>query len=178
MIEPFEISVSSQHWLGPDDACSHGSIRATIGGTVVSDTDSDDYGIVQSALQLLRTLDDDHQLGGDYLLCHGCGFPDILGCTNFGTDWAVRHDGDTVVLLQPTHYAAIHVGRRDRLSETEYDVRAHVPAADYRRAVADFAQQARDFYFAEGPREVEAWQQDLHDQFWAEFDERLERAES
>lgn len=125
---------------------------------------------------MLRSLDEDHQLGGNYLLCHGCGYPAILGCPNFGTDWTVRHDGDTVVLSQPTHYAAVHVGRTDRLKETEYDVRARVPAADYRRAVVAFAQEARDFYFADGPRTVEEWEQEFHDQFWAEFEERLDRA--
>ena len=89
MTRPFEISIFAQHWLGPGDACSHGSVRAVIAGTVVSDTDGDDYEMVQSALSLLRTLDDDHQLGGDCLLCQGCGYPDILGCPNFGTDLAV-----------------------------------------------------------------------------------------
>jgi hypothetical protein len=176
MTRPFELTISAQHWLGPGDPCSHGRIRAVIAGTVVTDMDNDDYGINQSALLLLRTLDEDHQLGGDYLLCHGCGYPVHFGCPDFGTDWAVRHHGDTVVLLQPTHYAALHVGRRDRLSETEYDVRALVPAADYRREIVAFARQARDFYFAEGPRQLAEWEREFHDAFWAEFAQRLERA--
>jgi hypothetical protein len=169
MTAPFEIAITAQHWLRPDDACSHGAIRATIGGTVVSDATSDEYGIVQSALQLLRTLERDHLPGGDYLLTHGCGYPVSLGCSNLDTDWGVRHDGDEVVLEQAMHYAQ---------GEQRLDAAARLPAMEYRRAVAAFARTARDFYFAEGPRTAEAWEQDLHDEFWAEFDQRLQRAES
>ena len=169
MSKPLEISVTAQHWLGSDDACSHGSIRAVIDGTVVSDADSDEYGVVQSALQLLRTVDEDHEPGDTYLLCHGCGYPLSFGCPNFGTDWTVRHDGEEVVLEQAVHYGQ---------GEQRFDLTTRLPSADYRRAVVAFARQARDFYFADGPRTPEAWEQDLHDQFWVEFDERLERAEA
>lgn len=107
----FELDVTNQHWLGePDeqshDGCSHGGVRAVIGGTRVT-SDSTDYGISQSALSLLRTLERDHTpsspVNDGYLLCHGCGYPTHFGCPNFGTDWVVRHEGDVVFLSQPTH---------------------------------------------------------------------------
>jgi len=55
----FEIEIENQHWLGEPgershDGCSHGGIRALIGGTTVT-ADDPEYGISQSALSLLRT---------------------------------------------------------------------------------------------------------------------------
>jgi hypothetical protein len=145
-------------------------------------SDEDEYGISQSALSLLRTLEQDHApagpVSGGYLLCHGCGYPDIFGCPNFGTDWVVRHEGDTVVLSQAAHYAAVPVGRADRLQETEFDVRARVPIDHYRRQVVAFAEEARDFYLASGPRQLEEGEQEFHQQFWAEFEERMARAKA
>lgn len=184
MTTTFELQIRNQHWLGEPheqshEGCSLGGIRAVIAGTVVT-SDEDEYGISQSALSLLRTLEQDHTpanpVNGGYLLGHGCGYPISFGCPNFGTDWVVHHDGDTVVVSQPTHYAAVHVGRADRLQETEFDVRARVPRAHYRRQIVAFAMEARDFYLASGPRQLEEWEQEFHEQFWAEFEERLARS--
>lgn len=46
----FELFITEQHWIGEADPCSHGGIRAVIGGLLVTHAD-DDYGIAQSALQ-------------------------------------------------------------------------------------------------------------------------------
>jgi len=186
MSSTFELQIRNQHWLGgphdqSHDGCSHGGIRAVIGGTLVTSAD-DEYGISQSALSLLRTLEQDHKpvnpVSRGYLLCHGCNYPIGFGCGNFGTDWVVHHDGDTVVLSQPTHYAAVRVGRADRFKETEFDVRARVPIEHYRRQIVAFAEEARDFFASSEPRQVEDWEQEFHEQFWAEFRERLERAQA
>jgi hypothetical protein len=49
---PFEILP------GTVDLCSHGGIRLTIGGQVIAlGEDDDEYGISESALALLRTLE-------------------------------------------------------------------------------------------------------------------------
>ncbi len=56
----FELVITEQHWIGEADLSSHGGVRAVIGGLLVTDAD-DDYGIAQSALQLLRTLERDHE---------------------------------------------------------------------------------------------------------------------
>lgn len=146
MSVPFKISIEAQHWLGSDDAC-YGTIRAAIDGAVVSDADSDEYGVAQSALQLLRTLDADHEAGGR------------SSAGNRSRDTAntctVRRDGDEVVLDHVVHYGQ---------SERRFDVTARLPVADYRRAVAAFAQEAREFYFADGPRQVDEPERPLHEQ--------------
>lgn len=173
----FELEITDQHWFAePDqqvrDGCSHGRIRAVIGGVRVT-SDEAEYGISQSALALLRTLERDHTpqdpVSDDFLLCHGCGYPTHFGCANFGTDWVVRHDGDTVFLSQPSHYSAL-------TGEAEFDVQARVPIEHYRREIVAFAQTAHQFYFSAEPRQLEDWEQDLHDAFWTEFNERLARA--
>ncbi len=172
----FELEITDQHWLGEPheqshDGCSHGGIRAVIAGTVVTSEDTE-YGISQSALSLLRTLEQDHSpaepVSGGYLLCHGCGYPSHFGCGNFGTDWVVHHDDGMVLLSQPSHFDA-------QAGETKFDVRAAVPIADYRRQVLAFAEVARAFYLAAGPRQIEGWEQVLHHKLWREFDSRLLR---
>jgi len=176
----FKLEITSQYWLGPFedgsvDTCSHGSIRAVIGGVVVT-ADEPEYGIIQSALALLRTLEQDHtpatRVTDYFLLCHGCGYPMSFGCGNFGSDWVVRHIGEQVVLTVATHRDATLEPSRVR-----FDAMAVVPADDYRREIVAFAAEARRFHVASGPRTVEDWEQDFHDRFWAEFDERLKRAE-
>lgn len=62
--------------------------------------------------------------------------------------------------------------------EVRFDVTAVVSFDEYRRKIVAFARKARDFYWAEGPRSVEDWERSFHDRFWAEFDERLTRAET
>jgi len=176
MSAKFELQIKNQHWLGdpPDqihDGCSHGGIRAVVGGIVIT-SDEAEYGISQSALSLLRTLEADHcpaeRVSAGYLLCHGCGYPVSFGCGNFGTDWVVRHEDGGVFLSQPSHF--------EPSGETEFDVRVHVPIGHYRTQVVAFAETARDFFSRARPRQVEDWEQDLHEQFWAEFEARLERA--
>lgn len=79
----FDLQIRNQHWLGEPheqshDGCSHGGIRAVIGGTLVT-SEEEDYGISTSALSLLRTLEQDHTsanpVSGPYLLNHGCNYP-------------------------------------------------------------------------------------------------------
>lgn len=178
MSPDFSLDIAHQRWFGPRDCCSHGSVRATIGGVVVTSDDPDDeYGMNQSALQLLRAIENDHvqltrvTLDQGYLLGHGCGYPIGFGCGNFGTDWTVRHDGGDVVFSEPRTIDAMSMPQI-----RSFDVAVRLPIAAFRREVVEFASEARRFYFADGPRPVEDWEVDLHERFWSEFDERYARA--
>ena len=170
----FKLEILSQDWMSPGDFSSHGRINAVIGGTVVSTTEPV-YGITQSALSLLRSLERDHPpdnvldelpIAG-YLLCHDCGYPLGLGCDNFGTDWRVQHDRGDVILSDVRMFGS---GSR------RIDIEARVPIAEYRRKIVWFAREARRFYFADGPN----WNIDIQPcttWFWADFDERFNAAE-
>jgi hypothetical protein len=80
----------------------------------------------------------------------------------------VRHEGKGVVLSQPRHY--------EPLRTTEFEIDVRVPIDEYRVQVVALAQAARDFYLASGARSVEVPDMDFHEQFWTDFDGRLERA--
>ena len=175
--EAFQLDIVSQGWImeGEDqalDMCSHGSIRAVIDGTVVSSTEAE-YGISQSALVLLRTIDQDHSGGwsalGETLLCHGCGYPFSFGCGNFGTDWTVEHAGDDVLLYGARHHDASRGG-------ISHEVRVRLPREGYAHEVVTFARAARDFYMAAEPRRVPEDELAFHREFWREFDDRLEQS--
>ena len=172
--ERFRLEILSQGWItdGDYDTCSHGGIRAVIGGAIVTDVDGE-YGISQSALSLLRTIERDHGTAStgfdEYLLCHGCGYPFSLGCDNFGTDWVVEHRGDDVVLRNVRHHDATRGG-------IALDVRADLSLREYAGEVTRFARAARGFYMAAPPRRVPDDERSFHDAFWREFDDRLAAA--
>ena len=167
-----EIKILSQGWLGPPDnwpwdLCSHGALRATIGGVVVT-RESPDYGISQSALALLRTLSRDHTpqqpvISSGYLLGHGCGFP-LWPCPNFGTDWSVNH-----------RESGVQIGDiRDAGAPSHPEISVTLPFDDYRREVVAFARTAREFYFsADAKRFSDDWDREAYEQFWTEFDALL-----
>ena len=162
----FKLEILEQAFSGPGDYSAHGRVRVTIDGLVVTSGDPD-YGITQSALALLRTVEEDRTamrderlpLDNGFLLCHDCGFPLSFGCTNFGTNWLVRHEEDVVVLI---------VGN--------LGFRAEISLREYTSQIAAFAREAKQFYFAEGNRGSDM--PDLDASFWAEFNARLERAEA
>jgi hypothetical protein len=183
----FRLEIVEQHWLAPTpngryedgsvDACSHGTIRCEIGGVEVATADPD-YGIFQSAVQLLRTLEHDRKDGvtenvGDspfeegLLLCHSCGYPLGFGCTNFGTNWDLCHESDFAIISNIDT-----IGRG-----IPKDLEVRIPLATYRREIASFAREARTFYWSDGPRTPEDWELEFHNSLWFEFDSRLKRAE-
>jgi hypothetical protein len=192
MAADFKLEIVSQGWLNGDqtgryedgstDGCSHGSIYCEIGGVKIT-SDEPEYGTSQSALHLLRTLEEDRAnadrrdslnrerlpLDEGFLLCDGCGYPLSFGCTNFGTDWRVKHVRGEVILYDPV---LVDAGGEERPT-----IQVGIPMADYRKQIVQFATEARQFYRSFGPRPREDWEENLHERFWAEFDERLARAQ-
>ena len=181
MPEDFVLEITSQAFMGPNDFSAHGGIRAVIDGVLITSDDTS-YGITQSALQLLRTLEEDRlqahgrpssdrdrlPLDNGFLLCHDCGYPLSFGCTNFGTDWRVKHDRGQVILYDPVLMATNMLQPRG--------LQVGIPLSEYRDKIVAFAREAHDFYFADGAdraSDIPEWDRS----FWAEFDERLARAE-
>ena len=214
MADTFKLEIVEQHWLtDPEwltssptvdisrlppgwtatfvaDSCSHGSIRCEIAGVKVT-SDAPEYGIAQSALALLRTLETDRigrpnspdrsRTGLDafphdegFVLCDGCDYPLGFGCPTFGTNWLVRHEGGVVVISEPE----LVDGLGEKYIAKKWDVTVRLPLSAYRGQVVDFASEAQRFYLSDGPRTVIPSEVEFHQRFWTEFDERLERAET
>lgn len=176
MAQPFEIKLLHSGQTCPDpihDTCLTGALRVTINGVVVADDDDDDYGIADSALALMRTVDRDHSLADPvirsrFLLCHDCAFPD-LACSAFGTTWTVTHRDGAIHLAEIESYTTQPIRRHLTFPDAEADVAEE----DYRSEVVRFARHAKDAYFADGPRIVDPDWRDLYDAFWHEYDDLL-----
>ncbi|MBN1917466.1 MAG: hypothetical protein JW889_06115 [Verrucomicrobia bacterium] len=172
--ESFSIEILDQHWqsgCAPEhDYCSHGRIRLRIGGVWIEEG-VEEWGISESALALLRTLESDHSSEcrvADRLIFHGCGTLLMSGCP-IGIDWSVRHlDG------------SVHLGdivRYDTTSEREAthfsEMKAEVSPNEYRRQVVAFARKARELFDGVTKEFDDAFDRDQYERFWAEYGDRL-----
>jgi hypothetical protein len=173
----FEIEVTSQGWLGEpsadwepahDDLCSHGDIRLVISGRVIAPGEgSGDYAIGTSALALLRTLESDHSPGlrvvPTALVMH-CGGLLMVSCP-YGIDWAVLHRGRRVLI---SDVVKDECEKLDGLS-------ADLSEDEYRRQIIAFATTAKEL-FAASEKSLDDSTRAEFEEFWREYDERLERA--
>ena len=162
----FHIDATDLAWLEgieDTDQCLHGHGIAVIGERRLEY----DCTVSATALQLLKSLTEDHMIYEDNQLLPCCGFfliPDqaeenvcISGCPN-GIDWTVRHVESGVELILEDGYAVT------------------VPMDEYRREVLAFVQKIEDFYNAAPPRPMpeddfdrKGWQT-----FWKEWHRRKE----
>ena len=108
----FQIEATRFWWVLDDgkdvhtDQCLHGHVRVQIG----DETLEDDCTVSSTGLLLLRTLTEDHielnVMGNQMLPNHGFNVfaaddtlqAVLLDGDPYGTDWAVRHDGDMIEL--------------------------------------------------------------------------------
>lgn len=135
----FSIDADDLRWIknaadDPEDLCLHGRATARIGERELS---YDETTVSATALYLLKTLTEDHEIFKDNQMLPCCGFfylPNreltsvtILGCCN-GVDWSVIHDGDFVKL------------------ELEDGYTQTVALEEYRAEVFRFADKIEDFY--------------------------------
>ena len=170
----FELSILRQGWLpGSDvraDQCSHGALRLVIGGQVIEDG-SGDFGISESALGLLRTLDHDFlPTAEDLLILHGCGAILMLGC-HLGITWSVRH--------HPGATRISDVRRHETPSgepvTTFPGLSLDVARQEYEAVIVRFALTARRL-FEESPTKtefVDSWDREQYRDFWREYDALL-----
>jgi len=173
----FALRLISQKWLRDDfsqrDLCSHGKLRLEIGGQVLADG-SEDLGISETALALLRTLERDHTTSSpvaERLVFHGCGTMLMMGCP-IGVNWSVRHDGSAIQLDDVAVYPTTN--ERDVIALP--DVAITLTLAEYRAQVLPFAEAARTFFLAAEPKTFDDdFGHERHVDFWGEFDDILDR---
>ena len=164
-MKQFTIDATDLAWLEgceETDLCLHGHGTAVIGERTLTY----DCTVSATALQLLKSLTEDHIPAGDNQMLPCCGhflIPDekgenvyISGC-NCGEDWTVRHIEGAVELILEDGYCVT------------------VPMADYCREVLAFARKIEDFYTAH-PRKLprDKFDRDGYLTFWREWHRRKE----
>jgi hypothetical protein len=173
----FEINILNQHWLGtePDqyDLCSHGQLALIIGGQVILDG-REEYGLSETALALLRTLEQDHSPQNhvaEKLVFHGCGYVLMQGCA-IGADWTVEHDGPHVILKDVVRWDT-----PDEHRATYFEgLTVSISQAQYRQVVYLFAQKVKDFFEGQEKEFFNKEEKLAYEQFWQEFNQLLQSA--
>ena len=183
----FQIEIVTQGWLGDQkpeydpaqhDLCSHGDIRLVIGGRVIAPGDEGEYGISESALALLRTVESDHSPErpvAERLVPHGCGLILMLSCP-IGIDWSVSHVGARVRLHDVVRYDSVDETQTLRFPGLAVELERD----EYCREVVAFAEQAKQLFvgvekvFEDGLFEDD-FDRQQYEEFWAEYDQRLTR---
>ena len=147
MNDAFHLELLDQGSLIPSDSegdlCSHGHLRLTIGGVeLIGGKES--YGISESALAMLRTLDADHTTTGrvaERMIFHGCGNFLMMGCP-IGADFNVRHNAGLVHIDAAVRYETTNGAEGTRFP----DLQVVLSEAEYRAQVVEFAVRARELF--------------------------------
>lgn len=166
----FHLRILEQHWLEDislvEDLCSHGKIELVIGGQVISRGD-EEYGISESALALLRTLESDHcstHQVADRLIFHGCGIILMMGCP-IGIDWGVKHTSGTILISEIVRYETTI--ERDAVHFKDMQVK--VPLEDYRKEIVDFAKEAKALFSGIKKTFSDDYSRKQYESFWSEY---------
>jgi hypothetical protein len=182
----FEIEIVRQGWLGTNDRgltddpsrvdlCSHGSFRLTIADRVIAaGSDEYEYGISESALALLRTLESDHSSDhpvAERLIFHGCGLILMMGCP-IGIDWSVSHRGGQVLIDDVVRYDTTDEAKPTRFP----GLATRLSESEYCRQIVRFAGHAKELFEGITKEFSDDYDQQQYEEFWKEFDARLERA--
>jgi hypothetical protein len=170
----FEIEILEQGWLGSEqtehDLCSHGKLRLVIGGQAIT-SGAEDYGISESALALLRTLESNHNRAhpvADRLVFHGCGTLLLMGCP-IGIDWNVTHTQEGVRLDNIIRYDTTNEEQGIKFN----GLAARLAEEDYRRRVIEFALKARQLFQGSPRSYCNDFDRQQFEAFWTEYNALL-----
>ena len=171
--DPFCIEIVEQTWLGTEppefDLCSHGRLWLEVDGQIILDG-REIYGISESALALLRTLDHDHtpeQALAEKLIFHGCGMVLMMGCP-IGVNWTVKHQHEMVQLSNFKRWDS-----PDEQHPQEFpDLEVTLSFKEYQRQVLAFAEHVRKFFKSETKQFFDMNDQLAYERFWSEFEMR------
>ncbi|MTD29849.1 hypothetical protein [Planomicrobium sp. YIM 101495] len=173
----FVISIENQKWIDENeemDLSSHGEIHLAVDGTVITGSGMDEeWGISESALALLRTVDHDYRCAPEDeegLILHGCGAVLMMGCP-ISIHWTVQHMGDQVLLSD-----FVKTTTTDPTSGSFYypELQVILKANDYKRQIVQFAEQAKEFFAAAKEKRIDDEDRSMYEEFWAEYNRLLE----
>lgn len=161
----FDLDLTNLSWWNgasddPRDLCLHGTVTGRLGKRAISCTAT----VSAAALNLLRTLTEEHRTGEELQMLPCCGFSlfadetgenvTVIGC-NQGVDWTVLHEDGMVRLV---------------LEEESVTV----PMDEYRAVVFRFADTVKAFYDSCTPKILPGNEIDRrgYEAFWREFHRR------
>lgn len=145
-----ELKATNLHWLEGSDpsenCCLHGGIYLKIGSTVLSDGNDADWTVSTTALNLLRTIKQNHAMDTGQPLIPHCGHtmwlvegePDgmYLGGCDIGIDWTIEHEGETV----------FHKLKGKTYVVTNNEV--------WRRTVCRFSDEVHEYFMTSWPKSI------------------------
>lgn len=145
-----DLRATNLHWLEEsdpfEDCCLHGAVYLRIGDTLLSDGNDLSWTVSTAAFNLLKTLNENHELGDQRPLIPHCGHtmwvvesePDslYLGGCDIGIDWTIQHEPGKV----------LHKLGGDRNVETSPDV--------WRKAVCQFSDDVFEFFMTAWPKNI------------------------
>ncbi|MBN1564310.1 MAG: hypothetical protein JXA10_10760 [Anaerolineae bacterium] len=214
--QSFQIEILSQGWLGENsevtqennedtvfDLCSHGLIRLVIDGQIILPTEENDsYGISESALAMLRSLDSNHYSDSraEFILAHckpkrtwrGWVYPELPEYEPKPTvaERMIFHGCGTLLMSgcsvgvdwtveHKSNFIQIsNVIRYDGNGRAQFthfpSINISVPKDRYRQQVVSFAQEVKTFFDGNPDRvPVNLWDFEQHEVFWEEFNRLL-----
>ncbi len=167
----FKISIVEQGWIeegsSANDLCSHGKISLKVGGVALANED-DWFGISESALAMLRTLESNHTSENpvaDRMVFHGCGLILMMGCP-IGIDWSVKHLNDELVGLSDFVY---YPETNEELAVRYSDLKVELSLAEYREQVVGFARKAEDLFVGVEKLFDDDYEKHEYTSFWTEY---------
>lgn len=177
-MKPFSIKIESQYWLSDEkeDLCSHGEIHLEIGGAKITSSGvKEEWGISESALALLRTLDADYLSNPDCeegLILHGCGAMLMSGCP-ISIHWSVQHKEGAVFLSDFVKFTSTDLTE----GKIEYlDLCVSVKKTVYEQEILQFAKQAIALFESSKTKKIEdEFDQKMYADFWKEYDQLLQK---
>lgn len=175
----FLIKIENQRWLTnkEEDLCSHGEIYLNINGIVITQSGiNEEWGISESALALLRTLDRDYICdldNGEGLILHGCGAILMMGCP-ISIHWTVKHIDNQVILSNFVKVATTNP-KTGSVYYTGCEIR--LDSNEYKNQVLSYAIQAKDLFDNSSEKQItDEFDKKMYEDFWEEYNQLIKNA--
>ena len=145
-----ELRVTNLHWLEEsdpyEDCCLHGGVYLKIGDEILSDGSEKDWAVSTSALNLLKTVRQNHEFDSERPLLPHCGHtmwlletePDglYLGGCDIGIDWTINHEIGKVV------------------HKFKDNINIATSSDGWRKAVCQFSDKVFEFFMTAWPKNI------------------------
>ncbi|GAB2554924.1 hypothetical protein [Gracilibacillus alcaliphilus] len=169
----FVIKIENQRWLdhnNEEDLCSHGEIYLNVNGNIITQFGiNEEWGISESALALLRTMDQDYRCDPNMeegLILHGCGTVLMTGCP-ISIHWSVKHMNDQILLSD-----FVKITTTDPATGNVYypDLHVTLHKNEYKDQVVLFASQVKNFFATSKQKRISGdLDKEMYQSFWEEY---------